>query len=88
MTGLTLMICSFFEGVDLAIIKHMINRVQKRSAAVLNCGYKLDLRGIQVRVAKEFRTGEDAVKRTSKFIWNGQYYSTETSYTAYVRYCL
>jgi hypothetical protein len=68
MTGLTLMICSFFEGVDLAIIKHMINRVQKRSTAILNRGYKLNLRGIQVRVAKEFRTSEDAVKRTSKFI--------------------
>ena len=67
-TRLALMICSFLEGVDLAIIKHMINRVQKRSTAILNRGYKLNLRGIQVRVAKEFRTSEDAVKRTSKFI--------------------
>jgi hypothetical protein len=48
MTRLALMICSFLEGVDLAIIKHMINGVQKRSTTVLYGGYELDLRGIQV----------------------------------------
>jgi hypothetical protein len=81
------MVCSFFEGVDLAVIKHMINRVQKRPTTVLYGGYEFDLRGIQVRVAQKFCTREDAMKRTSKFIWGCQHYTAAAICFAYAKYC-
>lgn len=62
------MISCLFKGVDLAIVKDMVDSVQESSTTVLYSRYELDLGSIKIRVSEKFCACEYSMERTSEFI--------------------